>query len=314
MAGRGVSDRHVTSDSSQDALARIGLDWGFLGSEEGATPLLCGRCSKQRWYFGIPVPRKGVDDYAVDSAAHQISLSGHRRIVMGSDSEPAMLAFKRAVASKLMTKYGVEVVPEDSHQSSQSNSLAEQGVREVKQKARSMRHAVYEFLGIKVKADEPAMAWLVSWAALSINIGRRGADGRTAWELRHGRECKRLVAKFGETVMWKMPKPPRGVEDRWQKGCWLGLALRSENSFVSDQKGDVHECRTFRRLPMAEAVNKEMFASIRGTPWKPSLAEGEVRPRVLIDAAPCRERGRASGPARSAFAGRTKEVVHQSQC
>ena len=276
----------MTSDSSQDALARIGLDWGFLGSEEGATPLLCGRCSKQRWYFGIPVPRKGVDDYAVDSAAHQISLSGHRRIVMGSDSEPAMLAFKRAVASKLMTKYGVEVVPEDSHQSSQSNSLAEQGVREVKQKARSMRHAVYEFLGIKVKADEPAMAWLVSWAALSINIGRRGADGRTAWELRHGRECKRLVAKFGETVMWKMPKPPRGVEDRWQKGCWLGLALRSENSFVSDQKGDVHECRTFRRLPMAEAVNKEMFASIRGTPWKPSLAEGEVRPRVLIDAAP----------------------------
>ena len=61
---------------------------------------------------------------------------------------------------------------------------------------------------------------------------------RTAWELRHGRPCKRLTARFGETVMWKKAVAPRGVEDRLLKGCWLGLALRSENSFVSDENGE----------------------------------------------------------------------------
>ena len=213
VAGRGVSDRHQAGDLTEEALARIGLDWGYLGSEHEATPLLCGRDSKHRWYYGIVVPKKGADDWAVAQTVRQMSLAGHRRAIIQSDSEPAMLAFKRAVAAKLTSEHGVEIVPEDGHRSSQSNSLAEQGVREVKQKTRALRHAVFLLVGVKMSTDAPAMTWLVGWAAMSINIGRRGVDGRTAWELRHGRPCKRLTAQFGEVVMWKKPKVPRGVED-----------------------------------------------------------------------------------------------------
>ena len=286
VAGRGLSDRHLAEDSTEEALARVGIDWGFLGSEEGATPLLCAKDSKQRWYFGVAVPRKGLDDWAVAQFCRQLSLAGHKRMIVLSDSEPAMLAFKRAVQAKLAKDYGVEIVPEDAHRSSQSNSLAEQAVREIKQKTRSLRHSVYLTLGVKVAPESPVMTWLVSWAALSINMGRRGADGRTAWELRHGRPCKRLTAGFGEAVLWKKTKAPRGVEDRWLKGIWLGLALRSENSFVSDENGDVHEARTFKRLAGAEAKDLELFNKVRGTPWKPVLEVGERPARLLIDAAP----------------------------
>ena len=37
VAGRGIADRHVVADVGEEALARVGLDYGFLGSEENAT-------------------------------------------------------------------------------------------------------------------------------------------------------------------------------------------------------------------------------------------------------------------------------------
>ena len=41
VAGRGRSDKHRQSDHSQDALAVVGMDYGYLGQELEATPLLC---------------------------------------------------------------------------------------------------------------------------------------------------------------------------------------------------------------------------------------------------------------------------------
>eukprot|EP00975_Prorocentrum_lima_P059172 12407831-Prorocentrum_lima.AAC.1 len=59
------------------------------------------------------VPTKGVqDEWAYKSLAAKIALSGHRRIVVRSDGEPAMVAYKRELAKVLARKFGTEVVPE----------------------------------------------------------------------------------------------------------------------------------------------------------------------------------------------------------
>ena len=66
----------MSIDSSEEALARVGRDSGFPGSEVGATPIMCGKDSKHRWCYAIPVPRKGCVDYAANTTAHLFSLGG----------------------------------------------------------------------------------------------------------------------------------------------------------------------------------------------------------------------------------------------
>ena len=46
--------------------------------------------------------------------------------------------------------------------------------------------------------DHVVLAWLVLWAVASVNLGRKGVDGKTAYELRAGRPWKRPLAQFGE--------------------------------------------------------------------------------------------------------------------
>ena len=85
VAGRGRSDKHSPGDHRQDALAVIGMDYGYLGAEECATPLLCARDSKHRWYYGIPLPRKGDAQWSVERFVEELRRAGHSRMVLRCD-------------------------------------------------------------------------------------------------------------------------------------------------------------------------------------------------------------------------------------
>ncbi len=68
VAGRGLADRHVVS-----------IDYAYLTErEDGTTPILVGKDSKHRWYFGTPMPSKGASHAGCAKAlALRISLAGH---------------------------------------------------------------------------------------------------------------------------------------------------------------------------------------------------------------------------------------------
>ena len=119
---------------------------------------------------------------------------------------------------------------------------------------------------------------------MAINIGRRGPDGRTAWELRYGKTFNRKVCRFGEHVMFLKVTAEKGLKDRFFHGCWLGLALTSDNVIVSNEQGNVEIARTVRRLPDPLARDVGLFNKIKGTPWHPIVREAV--PRVHIDAPP----------------------------
>ena len=59
------------------------------------------------------------------------------------------------------------------------------------------------------------------FGAMPINIGRRGIDGKTPWEQRHGQPCRRSIAEFGEKLLWL----PTGeheshLDERYLPGFW----------------------------------------------------------------------------------------------
>eukprot|EP00971_Amphidinium_carterae_P177580 3521966-Amphidinium_carterae.1 len=79
---------------------------------------------------------------------------------------------------------------------SSGNGLAEHSVRELKAKTRGLRLQVEELHNIILVHSDALVVWMLLFAAMIINIGRRGPDGRTAWELRYGRNCGRQMAEF----------------------------------------------------------------------------------------------------------------------
>ncbi len=85
---------------------------------------------------------------------------------------------------------------------SQSNGLAETAVNEIKGVVRSLRWAPEELNGVKVENSSPVLPWSVRHAGSMTSRTQRGADSRTAFELRKGKSYRRRPPPFGEKVMY----------------------------------------------------------------------------------------------------------------
>jgi hypothetical protein len=88
VAGRGVADRHLSRDHTEDALAVVCLDYTYLSDVEDAGPILVGKDSKHRWFYAMVMPTKGV---------------GHP----WSDGEQSIMALRTQVAAELSRDHGI---------------------------------------------------------------------------------------------------------------------------------------------------------------------------------------------------------------
>ena len=96
----------------------VGLDYGFFikrgESEEGATPVLCGKCSTQKWFYAIAMPSKGIENpWNVKATATTIARAGYARLIIRTDTENPILALKRSVGQILTKDYGSDIILED---------------------------------------------------------------------------------------------------------------------------------------------------------------------------------------------------------
>ncbi|CAK0851548.1 unnamed protein product, partial [Prorocentrum cordatum] len=249
VSGRGLSTGHQTKDHQESALAVVGIDYGYLGEREDATPLLIGR----------------------------LASAGHKRFVFRLDGEAPLVALKTRIGAKLKEEYGIETVPEESAVGdSQGNGLAEHAVREIKAKARTVRAQVDDLHGVSIGVEHPVTPWMVEFAAMSINLGRRGADGRAAWELRHGRPFNKDLACFSEKVLY-LPggKRKAGIEDKFLAGLYLGPTRRTGEVYVGTELGALR-ARTFKRLTVEQRADKDLLNSLVGKPWAPVPTDVEV--------------------------------------
>ena len=164
----------------------------------------------------------------------------------------------------LAGQFGTDVVPQEmSVGCSAGIGLAEHGVREIKDKGRSLARAISVLLKVTLDPKHFVVAWLAQWAATTINIARKGPDGRTA-----GRFChvfKRPITQIGEREH-HAPKRKRDsiFSSRFLLGVLLGMALQSNNILVGREGGVFAGARSSRRLPEAQRKDPKFLLKVRG--------------------------------------------------
>ena len=290
VAGRGRVEYHYRQDHGEDALARIGVDYGFFSGKDGqdtdeeeGTPIICGKDSKHRWFIAHVVPCKGcVHPWPAKVLGRELQLAGHRRYVFASDGEPAIVELKRQAALIALTRAGMECVPEVSSKGdSAGNGLAEGAVKEIKAKVRTLVHALQQLHSLKVEPNSQCLPWLVAFAAALMNRSRRGPDGRTAWELRKGRACRRQLCAFGEKFLY-LPAGKRvsQLDTGYKEAFFFGVLDGSDEVWAGTPEGVV-KARSFKRLPEDARADAEGFMRVIGTPWEPT--PGDIAAPMIGD-------------------------------
>ena len=93
--------------------------------------------------------------------------------------------------------------------SSQSNGLIEPAFQDVEGQVRTMILAVESHLGEKIRSDHNLIPWLVEYAAVLLNRGQVGQDGKTAYGRLKGKAASLPGMQFVERLLWKTNIPAR---------------------------------------------------------------------------------------------------------
>ena len=194
----------MTAESDEHALPTVAIDYAYLGDpaaegDEKASPILLLKSGRDRWTSSEVYPAKGTQNaWCAKRLAVELAMLPWPRFILKSGQEPAILSLKAEALKILSVIANKEVVLDESPVGdSQSNGLAESAVREIKGVVRSLRWALEELHGVKVENSSPVLPWLVRHAGSMISRTRRGADGRTAFELRKGKSYRRRLPPFG---------------------------------------------------------------------------------------------------------------------
>ena len=231
------------------------------------------------------VPNKGVSHAAswppkrilqdLDNAGFQ-----DMRIMTKTDQEPAVIELQTAMKE---TRPNMIIPINSPAGESESNGRAENSIRRVQEKIRTLRHHVEQHAKMKISEQSPLMAWLVRWSAELFSKYTRGDDGKSPYERIRGEPSGVPLVPFGEKVLYilmKIVKRQKG-ETAKRQGIWLGVNERTEENLVGAEKG-VIKCRTVSRTCSEDAWDRGMFAKIQGVPWQPVPGKSEARVPVAI--------------------------------
>ena len=160
----------------------------------------------------------------------EIGLEG-ADVVFKSDQENSIkdvlnnIAQRRSAASKLEAADEVVSVTRTIHESSpvgssQSNGFIERAIQDEEGHIRTIKLDLESRIKGKIPSSHDIMPWLIEYAAVLINRGQVGADGKTAYERLKGKKASLPGLQFGERVLWKpnvVPKDRKNkMDSNWQ--------------------------------------------------------------------------------------------------
>ena len=124
----------------------ISMDYMWLKGkkEEGESvnngnPILVMHCRGTKLTWSRVLIKKGLDPYSVKVACDMIGFTGHKRIILKSDGEPAITALANAIKASSDLEMGVEVSPVGD---SKANGEIERAVRTVQGQIRTLKSAL----------------------------------------------------------------------------------------------------------------------------------------------------------------------------
>jgi len=287
VAGRGVKSPHKTRRRDGNDLPRFSMDYGFLGSEDRPTSvLLVMKEVLSGMTLGMIVPSKGIaEEWVPRRVAQFINSFNYDKMIIRTDNEPAILALRRSI----MTMCTGRVLQEDAIKGeSQSNGLAEVGVRIVEGIARTLKIDVEEKMQMKIDDSSVVLAWMIEHACTLYNRCTILDDGRTPWQRAFGKASSLPLVPFLEKVLYKNLKSTgdkkNSLDPRFKYGIYVGSRPRSGEHYVATA-GGVLRCRDVRRLSLEKRFDVDLVKKIRGTPWAPLGDDTmlDVPTKIIVD-------------------------------
>ena len=304
VAGRGVSDRHMSGDKSEEPLGVTWhADYAFMKNDEedGMQPCLIFFDESKNCFWALCVDAKGATPVVAKWFGDKMNDSGYsgEKVTLKSDNEESLVALQKAVAAK---RKGETVIINSPVRSSKSNGKMERSVRKWQDQLRTVKHYVESRIKRKIPPESALFTWLATFCAEIISKFLVGKNGRTAYEDITGHRCKHFVIGFAETVHFKLEtkKANRQKADSdWDTGIFLGYVWESTEYLVGTKEA-IFKCRTIRRVPDEQAYDVNVVDVI-SIPYNEFISHGaksdkvEVRfagqPEANPDAAPIPARG-----------------------
>lgn len=104
--------------------------------------------------------------------------------------------------------------------------------------------------------------WLIRHAGwLIARFHTRSRDKLTPYKMITGGDYSHPVARFGEVVLGKIPKPQT-------RGVWLGKLDRDDSHILGTSSGAI-AVRSVRRFPPESQTDSKMLEDMKGLPWQP---------------------------------------------
>ena len=252
--------------------------------------ILVAREKSTKMTLATVVPMKGTSvEYPVRRTLtflKEMGLEG-AEVVIKSDQEPALKDLLNTIAARRTAKSKIEKFDKDDgpadgdasasgpptpsvgrtiHESSpagssQSNGLIERAIQDVEGQVRTMKLAFESHLGEKIQSAHNMVPWLVEYAAVLLNRGQVGQDGKTSYERLKGKPASLPGMQFGERLLWRTNIPAGDRRNRMDtqtsEGMYLGQRKVSGEYLVGSAEG-VFRPRTVHRVPLEKRWNDNL--------------------------------------------------------
>ena len=228
---RRPNDHHRRSLENERVIPLLVADYCFVKTSGDARnqTIVVLRLYPYKLYYGIAIPKKGIDPNVVKFVAKFLRVTGILKLAYRCDRELSLNAMLESAIldaaregvkvyddrgpdpstfdvaqeeedefdlpvegpCKLRVEQGPLVaVPELTHPGeSQSNGLAERAVQTMEGYVSTLLAALQARIKLPVPNEHPVLAWLVHHASYLLNRNQLGTDGRTAWGRLHGIEA-----------------------------------------------------------------------------------------------------------------------------
>ena len=146
------------------------------------------------------------DQAAIKDTVEPPNRLGNPELIVRSDSEPAMLAFRVAVIRELNERFGFRAIAQAPPKyDSASAGMVENVIKQVKEKVRTLVIATRELHGVVMNPQHVALAWCVRFACQIISRTMKGADGLTAFQRAFQRVShpRAMLAAWREKILCK---------------------------------------------------------------------------------------------------------------
>ena len=278
VAGRGRDEVHKSIAASRvDAVqALIMCDYMFTADPKQAHDHLTGVVFSDTSGGGVwasIVPGKGslLGTYGISSALSFLRETGHIKITLQVDGEPALIDFGTQVCKQANEKANIvhaslQVSPVASHA---SNGAAERAIGFRRGHSRVLLHVLATVIGEPISPTSPWWCWAVRHSAWTCNrFHRKATLGQlTPYEKYRGKRYASPIAHFGASVMARRPGAALNkAGPPLLHSVWLGRDGMTDEHIVATNAG-VFRTRTMRRKSADEEWNASAIKGMRWTPW-----------------------------------------------